>query len=233
MAGVCIVPRCNDGTSRPRETAHDRYACAQCVTNLRHTLRGIEVYAHILTIMTQPTQGHGERRPTGFGSRPPTGLDRVVALDYRSRTGGDGPDDEERPTRSVLGTLHQLAREIRQQQYYDGVTDHVAIQRQPTITTEVGYLLGAMEWCARLHWVDELAEDLRDLHGQVRRLAGDQPPRAIGRCTTLLDGGAECGTPLFMPTRGDTIRCHGCGREWPRPEWERLAKLLSDERRAG
>jgi hypothetical protein len=223
MTAVCIVPRCNRGDSRPRET--DRYACANCVTALRHTLRGIEVYAHLLTIMTLPLQGRGERRSPGFGSRSPARDDVIVALDYRSRTAGDGPDDEASPTRSILGTLHQLASWVRDQQ-------DVAAPREITVTTEIGYLLGGVEYAAHQDWVDEFATDLRELHAQCRRLAGDQPPRPIGRCPTLLDDG-ECGTPLYMPTTGDSVHCHACNREWRRPEWERLAALLNDTRRAG
>jgi hypothetical protein len=221
---VCIVPRCNRGDSRPHETADDRFACGNCVTALRHTLRGIEVYAHLLNIMVMPMQGRGERHSPGYGSRPPTNLDRVVALDYRSRTGGEGDDDEERPTRSILGTLHQLARWIREEQ-------DIAAPRNITITTEIGYLLGAMEFCAHQTWIDDVANDLRDLHAQVRRQANDQPPAPFGRCPTLLDEG-ECGAPLYMPTTGDSVHCHACNREWRRPEWERLAALLTD-RRAG
>lgn len=231
MTAHCIVPRCNRGDARPAEVPDDRYACPKCVTALRHTLRGIEVYAQLLTVMTLPVQGRGERRSPGFGSRSPARDDVIVALDYRSRTAGNGPDDEDTPTRSILGTLHQLALTMRQQQYEDGLTKKLAIQREPTVTTEIGFLLGAVEWAAHEPWIDELATDLRELHAQCRRLAGDQPPRPIGQCTTLV-GDQECGTPLYMPQRGDTIECGGCHREWRRPEWERLAALLTD-RRAG
>lgn len=225
MTAGCIVPRCNGGNGRPRETADDRYACGSCVTALRHTLRGIEVYAHLLTIMTLPLQGRGERRSPGFGSRSPARDDVIVALDYRSRTGGDGPDDEDQPTRSILGSLHQLASWIREEQ-------DVNAPPNITVTTEIGYLLGAVEYAAHQEWVDELANDLRELHAQCRRLAGDQPARPIGRCPTLV-GEAECGTPLYMPTTGDSVTCRNCNREWRRPEWERLAALINDTRRAG
>lgn len=225
MTSLCIVPRCNRGDGRAAEVPQDRYACTGCVTALRHTLRGIEVYAHLLTVMTVPMQGRGERRSPGFGSRSPARDDVIVALDYRSRTGGEEPDDEAQPTRSILGTLHQLARWIREEQ-------DVNSPRDISVTREVGYLLGAMEWCARQQWVDELAIDLRELHAQCRRLAGDQPPRPIGKCPTLV-GEDECGTSLYMPTVGDSVVCHGCKREWRRPEWERLAALINDTRRAG
>jgi hypothetical protein len=226
MTTFCIVPRCNRGDARPAEIPADRYACTKCVTALRHTLRGIEVYAHLLTIMTLPMQGRGERRSPGFGSRSPARDDVIVALDYRSRTGGDGPDDEVQPTRSILGSLHQLASWVRGEQ-------DVTAPREITVTTEIGYLLGGVEYAARQGWVDEFATDLRELHAQCRRLAGDQPARPIGRCPTLLDDGGECGTPLYMPTTGDSVTCRGCDREWRRPEWERLAALINDTRRAG
>jgi hypothetical protein len=220
VTATCIVPRCNRGDSRPRETADDRYACGNCVTALRHTLRGIEVYAALLTIMTLPLQGRGERRSPGFGSRSPARDDVIVALDYRSRTAGDGPDDETTPTRSILGTLHQLASWVRDEQ-------DITAPREITVTTEIGYLLGGVEYAAHQNWVDEFATDLRELHAQCRRLAGDQPPRPIGRCPTLV-GDAECGTPLYTPVRGEDIHCAGCGRVWPKAEWLRLAMILTE-----
>lgn len=223
MTNVCIVPRCNHG--QPREAGAGRYACPHCVTALRHTLRGIEVYTSILAIITTPLQGRGERRTPGYGSRPPTNLDRVVALDYRSRTGGDGPDDDDQPPRSILRALNGIANAVREHADEPG-------NARPTVTGEIGYLIYRLEWCARLDWIDDLANDLRDLHTQLRRQAGDQPPRPIGHCPTLLPDG-ECSTPLYMPTRGDTVHCRNCGRAWPRPEWEHLAALLNDTRRAG
>jgi hypothetical protein len=132
--------------------------------------------------------------------------------------------------RSILGTLHQLARWVRAEQ---DVNDPVG---EPTVTSEVGYLLGAAEWCAHQQWVDELADDIRELHAQCRRLAGDHPGRPIGRCPNLLPTG-ECGTPLYVPSVGDSVICRNprCGRLWHRREWERLAVLLTTGtgRRAG
>lgn len=220
MTATCIVPRCNRGDARPAEIPAARYACTQCVTALRHTLRGIEVYAHLLTIMTLPMQGRGERRSPGFGSRSPARDDVIVALDYRSRTAGDGPDDEDQPTRSILGSLHQLARWIREEQ-------DVNAPLNITVATEIGYLIGAMDFCAHQTWIDDVAGDLRELHAQCRRLAGDQPPKPIGRCPSLLDDG-ECRTPLYTPVRGEDIYCAGCGRIWPKAEWLRLAMVLTE-----
>lgn len=41
--------------------------------------------------------------------------------------------------------------------------------RTPAIAGEVRYLLGSIDWCSRQGWVDELAEDLRQIHRQARR----------------------------------------------------------------
>jgi hypothetical protein len=225
----CVVGHCNDGRGNPCEAGYGRWACESCVRTMQRQLREIETYAAILTISVTPRRGHGQRRAPGYASRSPGRDDVIVALDYRSRVGGDGPDDDAHPTRSVLGTLHDLSRWVREEQ------DIGEPLREPTIASEVGYLLGAAEWCARQQWVDEFAADIRDLHGQCRHQAGDHPGHPIGECPNLLSTG-ECRAPLFLPQKGDTIRCPNprCERTWQRPEWERLAQLLTvPVRRAG
>ncbi|MBA8925911.1 hypothetical protein BC739_003110 [Kutzneria viridogrisea] len=176
----------------------------------------------VLRIMLGPLRGRGERRAPGFGSRSPGRDNVIVAMDYRSTSDVCGPDDEDNPPRSILRTLHHLSRRIRVEQ---DVREPLS---EPTIVSEVGYLLGGVEWCSHQPWVAAIVDDIRELHAQCRRLAGDQPGRPIGRCPTLLPTG-ECRMPLYVPSVGDSIICHNprCGRTWRRPEWERLALLLT------
>lgn len=229
MTSPCVVGHCNDGHGHPCEAGHGRWACEQCIRTLQRQLREIETYAAILGIMVTPLRGRGERRAPGYWSRSPGSDDAIVALDYRSRVGGDGPDDDAHPPRSILGTLHDLSRWVREEQE---IREPL---REPTIASEVGYLLGAAEWCARRQWVSEIADDIHELHGQCRHQAGDRPGKPFAECPNLLPTG-ECRGPLFLPQRGDTIKCWNprCEREWKRPQWEWLAQQLTvPVRRAG
>jgi hypothetical protein len=223
--GLCTVPRCVDASgTQPREAGHGRWACPQCVADVRLKLRHIEVYAGILPHLLRPGRGPDTRRAPGFGSRAPARLDVVVARDIRSHTTVVGPEDESRAPVSILGTLHTWARWIRCEQ-------DVSAPRSVTVTSEVGYLLSAAEWCSRHPWVPLPFAEVLSLHNQCRRQAYDHPGRPIGRCPTLLPSGRECRTPLFVPSTGDSVRCHGCRRTWERRVWEHLARTLTDRRR--
>lgn len=223
---LCLIPRCADGSGQPRDAGHGRWACGPCVEATRRRLRAVEQYSYILPLMLAPGRSADDRHSPGYGSRLPARADVLVALDPRSRPTATGEDDEVSPTWSILGTLHGLAQQLRQEQ------DVTSPRSQPTVTREVGYLLGAVDWAAHRPSVAAPFADIATVHTQCRRLAGDQPPRSIGRCPTLLPTG-ECWTPLYMPTTGDSVVCHNpaCGREWTRPHWERLARLITDNAR--
>lgn len=89
----------------------------------------------------------------------------------------------------------------------------------------VRYLLSAHAHITRQPWVDEFAREMSDLVAALRPVTGEPPPRWIGRCPTLV-AERECGTHLYAPRNGDTIRCRGCSRRWPREEWLRLGMIL-------
>jgi hypothetical protein len=145
---ACIVPGCRGGDrGQPADAGYGRHACEPCVRDAQRRLREIEIYASVLPLLITSTSAVGERRASGFGSRSPVREDILVALDYRSYTGGDGPDDEEHPVRSILGTLHGLAQFVREQQ------ELPEPRQEPTIPSAGGFLRASMEWCARADWV--------------------------------------------------------------------------------
>lgn len=86
-----------------------------------------------------------------------------------------------------------------------------------------------LDHVTRQPWVADVADDLRELHDQLKPVTGDPGRRTIGACPNTIDDGPttrECGSRLFAPLRGDEIRCRTCGRTWPREEWLRLGNLL-------
>lgn len=196
-AAPCTIGSCQ------RSAELGRYTCAICTATMLRWLSEIETYTATLD-STPGRGGDGSgRRSPGHGSRPPVRLDIIAALDPRSVPHAIGPDDVDGDVRSILGTLN-------------GITDWVADERRrldeapepsrtPTIAGEVRYLLGRIDWCSRHVWVDELAEDLRQLHRQVVTLAGDSN-RPLAPCP-------NCEGPLW-PAGNDQalgVRCGECG----------------------
>lgn len=185
------------------------YACDQCVDLIRHRLRELETYALVLAVTLTPLRTGTSRRAPGYGSRSPARDDAIVMLDPRSRAGGEGTDDEDNPPRSILGGLAAIAAFVREEQQL------VQPSGPPILSREVGYLLGQIVWCAGRQWVNEIADDIRELHLQARRLAGDTPPGPLGVCIAV-----GCGGDVFPCTlrsregREDGARCRACGREY-------------------
>ncbi|MGW1679374.1 hypothetical protein [Saccharopolyspora sp. NPDC002376] len=215
----CTVDRCQ----RDAEPCH--YCCAQCAETMRARLREIEEYAAVLDARPG-VGGDGGRRSPGFGSRPPARLDVIAARDYRTVSHVVGPDDVDDDIMSILGTLHGLSRWVwDERNRLAGPHDPVERPRtSPTITSEAGYLRGRIAWCAGQPWIDDLAENLRELHGQARRLAGEAPSKPVAPC-----GG--CGGPLFPVGTTDTVavRCGDCGGTYDGLELLDLGQRLAFE----
>ncbi|SDZ55330.1 hypothetical protein SAMN05216215_109720 [Saccharopolyspora shandongensis] len=196
----CILDRCQ------RTAEPGRYTCEPCAERMRRWLREIDDYAATLT--TAPGRGgDGGRRSPGYGSRPPANLDVIAALDPRSVAHVIGPDDTDDATRSIIGTVNRLCGWVHSElRRLDA--DHHAPPRELTITRGTGWLRGYIDWCTRQVWADDLADDLRELHAQVQRLAGNST-RPLAPCW-------DCGGPLWPVGDTDTlaVRCGDCGNSY-------------------
>jgi hypothetical protein len=189
-----------------------RHACDGCVNDIRRRLREIELHAAWLgtATMLAPIRGGLGRRSPGFGSRPPIRLTALVMTDSRSKTEPPPVDedrgigvDEDNGVWPILGTLRVLAGHIR------AVREHPAPVKV-TISTEIGYLLGAVDWAANHPGVAEIAAQIRHLHTQARAVAHDTPPPPLGGCLTV-----TCDGVVFPPPpRSDTTRCTRCSRPY-------------------
>ncbi len=192
-APPCIVGRCS------RSADYGRWCCQPCADTMRAQLADIPDYAAALD--AQPGKGgeSGQRQAPGFGSRSPARDDIIAASDPRSLPYALGPDDEDTAVRPVLPTLAHLAAWIAEE------TGDQRDQHEPTITSEAGYLRSRIDWTTGQAWVDELATDIAELHGQCKRLAGDPPPKPTAPCP-------HCGGPLWSRGETDTVslRCGTC-----------------------
>jgi len=167
--GLCTINGCT-------RTAWYRYACDQCAEHIRTHLREIERYAVIIThTKTRGRGGDGGRRAPGFGSRSPADDSKIAADDYRTRSTGDGPDDVDGDVLSILGTIHGINQAIREELDLPPAAPR-------TLTAEIGWLLGRIDWCATQPLIADIADNLHELHAQTRRLSRDGPPGPVGNC---------------------------------------------------
>lgn len=197
-----------------KEDAH-RHTCDTCLATMRRHLRWLELYTQWLhtTTMLEPTRGTTGRHQPGYGSRAPLRLEAIVMLDHRSRTDpvpvdedrGLGLDNELDPAWSILGTLTGLALAVARH------AGHTRNPRDATVSSEIGYLLGSLEWCAGQPWIDDLAADIAALHAQARALVHDVP-RDLGECLTATCTGRVHWT--ITRDKSDRAKCVACGRPY-------------------
>jgi hypothetical protein len=180
-----------------RDAGH-RYACTRCVTTMVRWLRDIEDYAVVLQITAGTARAviNGSIG-TAFGPRLPIREDVAVFLDYRSRTQppdrtddrtadgeplpyltADGHDpyvDDPNPTRSLPGSIHGIAVDLRDR--LDQSHPHTW-----SLVSELHYI--ATQVAGQVHSiaVGDLYTDLKELHGTARSLAHDSPPGKLGSC---------------------------------------------------
>lgn len=208
------------------ERQSHRHACERCTATSRTHLRHVELYLAWLgcsALMAPGRGGQYGRLAPGYGSRSPgRGDDVLVLLDPRSSANALGPDDEDSPGWSALGTLRGMADHVRRYR------DEAPLGTAPVqVWRELGYLLGTLEWCAMQPWVPDLLADVRELHGQVRALAGDAP-RSLGSCLEV-----GCDGRVYWagrPGDPDRARCAECGGTYA---GLRLARLAVNESLAG
>ncbi|RKT85617.1 hypothetical protein SAMN05421805_12780 [Saccharopolyspora antimicrobica] len=192
----CTVGRCS------RTADLGQYCCGQCVNTLLRLLGEIDDYATAL----DPTPRRGGtvgRRSPGYGSKPPARLDVIAARDPRSVPHAVGPDDNDEDLRSIIGSVTALARWVAEE------CDDQRPLSPPTVASETAYLRSRILWATGQQWIDELAEDIRELHTQARRLSGDALPSPAAPCP-------DCEGPLWPVGDADTIavRCGVCGTSY-------------------
>lgn len=192
-----------------------RYACTPCVRETQKQLRELETYGTVLSILAAPTRDGSQGGGSGYGSRAPAQDDIVTAMDPRSGGGAavwrlrDPRDMDDEPVRSIVGSVRGIACWIREEQ-------ELASSSRWSLTTEIAYLMGQIEWAAMNQWVCELADDIKELWRQARSLAHDQPPPSLGACLTVGCEGVVYAAALRDPDGStlDGARCARCRRTY-------------------
>ncbi|MGW4488387.1 hypothetical protein ACWEOE_31650 [Amycolatopsis sp. NPDC004368] len=182
------------------------FCCATCLNHLLRVLRELGAYWNdYLPLLTQHPRGNTGRMQPGYGSSSP-GRDAVfAALDPRSMASDvdeDGeahtrrPDDTADYIRSIPGSIQ-------------GVVDWIAAERGETPGAGLDYIRANLYWCGQHPWIDELADDLKELHAQARRLANDQPDDPLAQCLVV-----GCDGLVYEGGPGQPARCNACKRPY-------------------
>lgn len=215
MTGLLCV--CCSTPRKPRRAPDGYRTCDSCADRIREALQEIPAqYARLTKVEALvPTTGDGGRRGPGFGSRSPA-RDVVIAVtDWRTVW---AEDSRLHHPPSVVGAWAAMVREE-------------VGERQPAgpaiCAVDAALLIRRLDHVTRQEWVADMWQELREVVDQLRTIAGEPHPQAIGRCPNLPeDATKECGTPLYVRTGTDTITCRGCGREWERREWLHLGRTI-------
>jgi hypothetical protein len=214
MSLLCVT--CS--TPAKSRRAPDGYrTCDSCADRIREALQEIPgQYTRFTAVEALlPQVGEDGRRGPGFGSRSPA-RDVIIALTDR-RTTWTADDRLHNP----VNVLHSWALMVREEVGERPSGDLVDIH------ADAALLVRRLDHITRQEWVGDLWREVRETVDQLRTLAGEPHPVPIGRCPVIPEGETkECGTPLFAPVYGDTIRCRGCGEEWPRPRWQVLGRAI-------
>lgn len=169
---------------------HDVYACPGCVNRLTRALRELEAYLEYLPHAIQPVRGTTGRMSPGYRSTPPMRLEVTAAMDR------DSLSDEEAEVRSLTGGVAAIRLMI-------------AEAREEEPGEWISYIRSTLQWCATQPWVDDLADDVFDLHRIARRLAKDDPQKPLGDCLNV-----ACGGKVRWGGPGRPARCGECKRSY-------------------
>lgn len=201
---------------KPRRATPGYRTCDRCADRIREALNEIpDLYAVLdEDEALLPVVSLGGRRGPGFGSRSPANDHAIAMTD--PRTTWTAEDRVHNP----LTVVESWARMVR------GDVGEKPPEGRATVHGETRLLIRRLDFITRQDWVDEFWVEVREVRDQLRAFNGDRKPLPIGYCPTLLATGKDCRTALFAPPMGDTIRCNGCRREWPRREWMHLGQTL-------
>lgn len=193
----------------------------KCTVGLEELFHTIEERTLLLELTPQKL-GMGEGGAHEFESKPPINLTARAHQDPNSKPFPLGPDDINKPTLSVDGTLNEWAQ----------------------ASARVGGDYRDVEWVVWQPWLGDMVNALRILARQLKAATGDPEPTPIGHCLAVIGLDEHqllyCAEPLYMPDtepRGDDesistlpeIRCPepSCGRTYTGAELIRL-KLAED-----
>jgi hypothetical protein len=209
---MCVI-----GTSPHR--ADEGYLCLRHLQRFADVLRDIEDEASLLD--ARPSMQVVAGRSGSLKSeRAPAVLDVIVANDPRR-----GAVDYSDPwalddTASVLGTLHDWARVVREER-------QLSPAEQITITGERDCLTRNLNWIAAQPWCDDALDELTALLGQLQNTNHTAAAKPLARCHLSADEG-QCGGAIRVNWEDGYAHCGKCRATWTGEELAALNARIED-----
>jgi hypothetical protein len=205
--------------------------CERCYDHLHDQLGEVADRYETLTSVPPPAGSFNDFRCSpGFISRSPAADHVIVMRDHRSSSeakvwvGSDGRIHQEssRPPLSVYAVLET--------EVFDVVELRSISLPDPreTVRSLTEFLDRHLDWITRQASVAEFGKSVRRLLSQLKPVTGE-PRVFLGFCPNVVEQVA-CGRSLYIPsgfTYHDTVRCGGCGWEWPPAGWIALGDQLA------
>lgn len=204
----------------------NRPVCDRCVQRLHDILDSIDQLHALLPEVLLPGSVPPDGTPHGTQAEPgaPIRLDVLDALDNRriwSRVSGWYSDER----RGTIGLLDDYVRRVVDER-------NLTSTGIPTVAAEIAFLHRHLAWIIDQPWVTEFNDTLHTILRDLRLLAGEYPPKPIGRCPAeYIDNGhvVTCAAPLYAPLIGDIVQCRFCRTYWTRDQWLLLGRILEQQ----
>lgn len=191
----CVI--CPQGKAKDAE--RDSLTCFGCANRILRHLRELEDKLPTL-ILEKPVKPDASGTNTGFGSQSPANDAVIVHTDPRS----DSSDRDGNMT-GELGALGVVDR------WAQVVVEERGVNPPSTAYMAIPLLRSNHQWVVSQPWVDEYADELRQVHAAVRALANDPIPRSVGRCIAVHSHG-ECHGQVYEMDDASGVRCAECRR---------------------
>lgn len=216
----------DDGNRHPVLTEPPSLLCRGCEDRLLGWLDTIPQHYALLPAFIEPgsVDTNPESKTTKNPNPPvPVRLEVLDLLDTRLGrrwSGTEAADDR----RGTLGVLWGWARAVREEH-----PNGLAVPRDAcTVAGEAAFLRRHLLWCAEQPWVDELCDEIRNLHRDLADAVGDYRPRPVGYCDAPTEDG-ECKGPLLPSRFGGGVHCARCGDVTPIERLRFLGARLGEE----
>jgi hypothetical protein len=193
---------------KPKETEHPNLVCFPCSNRILRHLRELEDYLPTLSLLKRVSGEEG--RKSGFGSSSPANDTAIHHTDWRTSPSAlDGM--------GAVATIHEWATAVR-------ADKGIQPPKSMTLWSETEALRANHAWIICQPFVEDYADELREIHLAVRAAANDPIPRSVGRCISISTDRGECGGDVYELPDASGVKCSNpsCRRVYTGLDLDRL-----------
>lgn len=199
-----LCPVCTDPS--------DRGLCDRCFKRLRRDLADIIRIWSLLDDLLVPVRS-GVVSGGRVKKDPPAPVDLNVV------------DTRDQRTSAVVAAVAGWARVL---------VEDLRLSTTPSDVADAAALLDRhSRWLAAQPFADEVCAEIRDASRDLRRIAHDLPPPALGTCNALDPHGNDdtCGGPMDYHESEMSVVCRRCGDSWAEADLPHLLRVMDPKRK--